>query len=151
MFRGYIVLTKITLLWAAISIIGCCFATSYKEPDRPNYVRGWKEQELHGVRYLGEFLLQKGEQISNDKVIIKFEDIIPPEKCAEPESILSQPRAIIHFISPKDSQLLCSQDVGVGSIRFDCTEKIDFGITGIHLKAISLKEQWIQIEFSSIK
>jgi hypothetical protein len=130
---------------------GCCSEMPRTEPPYPSDVAGWKQNRERGLRVLGNFVLKKDQSTDNGVLRIKVLDIIPGEPCSEAGTYQHQARVTIQFIRVSDQKVLCedtfvekgSMTMSVGPCRVNLSE---FGILGIYIRAINLKEGWAFFE-----
>jgi hypothetical protein len=123
---------------------GCCFfrRDSY-EPPRPQSVMGWKYQEVRGVSIIGEFVLKKGESTSNGEIQIKLVEVLPAEQCADQGEARAKRRARIQFITSSDQKVVCDQIFPTGGGNLCGSALDEFWISGIGIRDISVKDQWV--------
>jgi hypothetical protein len=130
---------------------GCCTETPRVEPAYPTQERGWNERYDKGVRSLGTFVLRKGQTTDNGKLQVKLLDVIPGDSCAEAGTTISRARAILQFVRLPEQKVLCEDSfVETSSMTISgtaCSKNLgEFGVAGILIGDINLKEGWVFFE-----
>jgi hypothetical protein len=150
--RGFILIILMTVGW----IKGCCQEDPRVEPSlpTPSRITGWKYTDDEGVKSLGHFLVRKNEATDNGKVRVKVLDVVPGDPCVDPQEYQRLPSAKFEFIRVSNGEVLCevseaeksSSTLGAGSSS-SCGNKLaEYGILGLYIGAINLKEGWIFFE-----
>jgi len=136
------------LLLFSVFLRGCCDAPPRVEPALPNDAAGWKVRNENGVRILGSFLLRKGEATRNNKIQVTLVDIYPGDPCSEAASYLRSPSTKLEFIRLSDHQVLCEDRFYEGqSGNLKCGKGLsEFGVLGISVNAINVKDGWVSFE-----
>lgn len=153
--RVYLMIRSLTctaLLVLLACTAGCCRKAS-PQPEMPASVPGWKDFEEGGVHYVGMFLLHKGESTENNEIGITLIDVTPPNLCAEPSTLLGEPRATIRFYDPRDQQPLCESTFIAGSNTLLNGKSSNCGssmkLTSIALLSVNTKEEWVYFALSN--
>jgi hypothetical protein len=139
-------IVRVALLVTSIILSGCCPPSRHVEPSYPTNIVGWKGYQENGVQQQGNFVLKKGEITDNGKIQIKVLDIIPPDSCAESGTWSSLPKVQLEFVRVSDQKVLCTHTYAEREGRnfsADCGKNlVEYGLLGISVRAINLKEQW---------
>jgi hypothetical protein len=97
--------------------------------------------------YRGRFLLKKGESTNNGKVEVKVLELMPPDCTSEAASFERLTRVRLQYSSVPEHKVLCSEVYGENSggyLTVDCPAMPqDFGISGVKVSAINLKDGWV--------
>ena len=137
-----VILFVVTL---AVWLSACC--PERQEPSPPEDAIGWKDFQEGTTMYRGRFLLKKGQSTDNGKVEVKVLELIPPGCASEAASFERLARVRLQFTSVSDHKVLCSEVYGENSggyLTLDCPAMPqDFGISGIKVSAINLKDRWV--------
>ena len=137
----------VAFLLTSLMSNGCQLPFGRSEPSYPNNVKGWKDYQENGVRQRGNFVLRKGETTDNGKIQIKVLDITAPDPRSEPGTWSSLPKAQLEFVRLSDQKVLCVHTYAEREGRnfsADCGENlVEYGLLGISIRAINLKEQWV--------
>ena len=129
------------VLTLAVWLSACC--PQRKEPPLPTDAIGWKDYQEGTFKYLGRFLLKKGESIDNGKVQIKVLELMPPDCPSEAASFEHLTRVRLQF-RDLSNQRICEdvfpEDGGGGRCDLigDDESRIYVGV-----RAINLKEGWV--------
>lgn len=139
------------LVSITISSSGCC-SKQRTEPPYPSNVSGWNEYKEMGVRMLGSFVLRKDEITDNGQVQVQVIELIPGEPCVDAGTLASHPKVKLRFVRSSDQALLCTATYAENegaTLSRDCGNVLsEFGILGIGIRAINLKDGWVFLEFS---
>jgi len=139
-------ITCVALLLTSLILSGCSLPSRRLEPSYPTGVIGWKDHQENGVRQRGNFVLKKGETTDNGKIQIKVLNITAPDHCAESGTWSSLPNVELEFARVSDKKVLCTHTYSERegrSLSADCGENlVEYGLLGISIRAINLKEQW---------
>jgi len=141
----------IAMLVAYGLLRGCCSQTPRVEPPYPTQVSGWNERHENGVRSLGTFVLKKGQTTDNGKLQVKLLVVIPGDSCAEAGTTISRARATLQFVRLPGQKVLCEDSfVETSSLTISgsaCGKNLgEFGVAGIVIGDINLKEGWVFFE-----
>ena len=137
------------LLVSLVSTGGCCEEVHFT-PQRPTSVRGWHEFNEQGAHVIGEFVLNKGEDVDNGRLGVELVKIIPRKRChdlsAENDTI---PRALMKFYRAKDHQPIGEIEVtkGASSRLVNYNIPVDgYGVDAVFVREINTKDEWIWFE-----
>jgi hypothetical protein len=113
-------------------------------------VEGWKNHEKNGIKMRGRFVLKKNEATDNGKIQISVLEILPPERCVEGGSFPARARVKLQFLRLTDQKILCSDvfpENGGVTVSSVCGDSLDeFGIFGVGVRAINIKDRWVLFE-----
>ena len=138
------------LLLATTSLFaGCCFrrASNGNDPPFPQNLVGWKYREANDVGIVGEFVLKRGESTNNGELEIKVVDLIPADPCAENGTALAIDNVKLGFIRMSDKKVVC-EDTYPAVSGACATALHEFLISGIGIKGINIKDQWVHFELT---
>jgi hypothetical protein len=137
----------VVILLAGCAFTNACNRITRSEPAYPQHVRGWQAYEQNGIKYLGEFVVERGKSTSNGKIRLEVIDILPPELRAETGTQEALARAIIRFVDVSTNATLCQDQFPERSgSRLDsiCDGRLDrFGISSIGITDINVKDGWV--------
>jgi hypothetical protein len=137
----------VAFLLTSLILNGCHLLAGRSEPSYPTNVTGWKDYQENGAQQRGNFVLKKGETTDNGKIRIKVLDITAPDPFAESGTWSSLPKAQLEFVRVSDQKVLCTHTYAEREGRrlsADCGENlVEYGLLGISIRAINLKEQWV--------
>lgn len=101
---------------------------------------------------LGSFVLRKDEITDNGQVQVQVIELIPGEPCVDAGTLASHPKVKLRFVRSSDQALLCTATYAENegaTLSRDCGNVLsEFGILGIGIRAINLKDGWVFLEFS---
>jgi hypothetical protein len=144
--------TSLIAMLVAYSLLrGCCSETPRVEPPYPTEVSGWNERRARGVTSLGTFVLKNGQTTDNGKLQVKLLDVIPGDSCAEVGTTINRARATLQFVSLSEQKVLCEDSfIETSSMAISgsaCGKNLgEFGVVGILIGDINLKEGWVFFE-----
>jgi hypothetical protein len=130
---------------------GCCPESTRIEPNYPTEVSGWQQRHERGLKILGNFVLRKDQMIENGEIQIKLLELIPGNPCVDAGSERHQPRVTLQFVKARDEKVLCEDTFAEkGSRVFSGTQcrssLTEFGIMGIYVIAVNVKDEWVFFE-----
>lgn len=128
-------------------LTGCCNLQLWqrKQPKYPGKLRGWVEELNAGRRYIGPFLLRKGEETDNGKLGVKVTSILPATCAAPFAEYPDRAKVVLQFFAPTDHKRLCEVTLAEQSNssidRPDmCQGKVDVSVVGV--TDINTAENW---------
>lgn len=142
-------LTGVILL--AYLTSGCCPESSRTEPSYPTQVSGWQQRHERGLIIAGNFVLRKDQTTEGGRLRIKLVEVIAGDSCVDAGSERHQPRVTLQFASVQDEKVLCEAPFAEkGSMVFSgtqCGSSLNgFGIAGIYVIAVNVKDEWVFFE-----
>ncbi|HWO00663.1 MAG TPA: hypothetical protein VNS63_15500 [Blastocatellia bacterium] len=141
-------MTKVLLVALSISIWlqGCCPGRR-TEPNYPTDVSGWRDTKEGTTKLRGSFVLKKGEQTDNGKLQITVSDLLSPECTGDAGDFAARARVKLKFSRLSEKQAICSEvfpETGGGELVGGCAGiPSEFGVFGVSVRAINLKEGWV--------
>lgn len=129
--------TLILSLWQQ----GCCGA-QHTEPAYPKDALGWRDYEEGTTKFRGSFVLKKGESTDNGKIKIKVIDLLAPKCTGDAGDFSARARVKLLFCKQTDEAVLYSDifpESGGGNVYVPD----EFGIFGVGVRGINLKEGWV--------
>src|SRR5687767_6665695 len=90
------------LILAVLGAAGCCRPWQEPQPARPSQVVGWKRSREGTVQILGQFVLNKGETTTGDKLGVSVMNISPLTDCLTPLQEPPAKEVTLKFFNPKN-------------------------------------------------
>lgn len=130
---------------------GCCTESPRIEPNYPTEISGWEQRHERGLLIRGTLLLKKNQTTNNRELQIRLIDVIGGNQCVEAGDERHQPRVTLEFVRLRDGKVLCEETFSEkGSRVFSgsrCGSNLsEFGIFGIYVIAVNVKDEWVLFE-----
>jgi len=132
---------------------GCCIRPNRNEPSYPkNAQLGWREKGTEKKKISGHFVLKKGEHTEYGGLRVEVTDIIDNNCIGASES--NPIFAKLKFTKTAEQKIMCEDarvETSAGLISSSCEWLREFGIEFIGVRAINVRENWVDFEFRSIE
>jgi hypothetical protein len=141
-------IAKLTCLMILPAILvpasGCIFCSTpvADNPSFPSYLKGWGVSGHNGKDNLAFLVLKKGEESNNGKIAVKVTDILPPQRCAEPNSFFGHVRVNlqIYNLSNPDQKCDLTELLPIEHRLIKCPFISDASV--IQMDGINMYEGW---------
>ena len=132
------------LLTIFIPAGACIFCSTpvAENPAFPSYLKGWGVSGHNGMDNLAFLVLKKGEESNNGKIAVKLMDILPPQRCAEPNSFFGHVRVNLQIYNLSNPSQKCDL---TGLLHREYRPiKCPFisDVSAIHTDEINMYEGW---------
>ena len=122
-------------------MLGCC-GRQHTDPPYPQDVYGWRDYKEGTNKLRGCFVLKEGASTDNGKVKITVLKILAPECTGDAGDFSARARVTLQFCSFTDQKVLCEETFPEsGGLQIHIPD--EFGISGVGVRGINLREAWV--------